>query len=245
MALIQAVADGNLQAVKALLAAGAKPDVQVMNGYTALMWAASKGNLELVKILLAHQADPNAVADGNITVLMLATLSGNADVVKLLLGTHVDYDAQRNDGFTALAIAANAGHIEIVQVLIDVGAALSENGYEVQQATNHDNRAMLEALLRAGANANDALWLAASKGQLEMVQVLLADANLNNQRPGGWTALMFAADNGHCDVVKVLLAADSARELENDDGNTAETIATKRGHHEIAKLIRDWPAKTG
>ena len=55
-ALLEAAADGNIEAVKLHLAAGTDVDAKDMNGETSLTWAAYSGHKEIAKLLLANGA---------------------------------------------------------------------------------------------------------------------------------------------------------------------------------------------
>jgi ankyrin repeat protein len=60
--LLEAVANGRLEAVKLLLEAGADPNnAYLREGATPLHLAASKGFTDIAALLLAHKADPNMV----------------------------------------------------------------------------------------------------------------------------------------------------------------------------------------
>ena len=66
-ALIQATKDGNIEAVKQHLAAGADVNARDANGLTPLHGAAFLGEKEIVELLIAKGADVNAKANGGLT----------------------------------------------------------------------------------------------------------------------------------------------------------------------------------
>jgi ankyrin repeat protein len=129
-------------------------------------------------------------------------------------------------------------------------------------------------LLRAGCSPNaeekysgrTALMYAAEKGHLELVQFLLASKAKVDQAvrpkvyrsglplPGwesrtehpnpGWTALMFAAQAGHCGILRTLLAAgaDPNRQgvpnmSKSDNNSTALMLASQKGKIECVDLL--------
>jgi ankyrin repeat protein len=49
---------------------------------------------------------------------------------------------------------------------------------------------------------------------------------------------MFAAAEGHIDVVRILLEYNADPSLEDIDGDTAETFARQNGHSEVADLLK-------
>ena len=61
--------------------------------------------------------------------------------------------------------------------------------------------------IRATKNSQTALMLAVSHGNFEIVQMMVeAGADINIQDDDGSTALMCAAEQGHLDIIKFLLA---------------------------------------
>lgn len=75
--LILAVKGGDIGVVRALLAAGAGPDVPDLRGRTPAMFAASYGRAEILSLLLAAGADPAARDSEGLTVDRWAALAGS------------------------------------------------------------------------------------------------------------------------------------------------------------------------
>ena len=72
-----------------------------------------------------------------------------------------------------------------------------------------------------------------------MVEQLLAKgANPNAKAPNHTTPLMFAARNGHEEVVVRLLKAGVDLDSKNDQNETAESWALKNRNTDIAGLIQ-------
>jgi ankyrin repeat protein len=88
---------------------------------------------------------------------------------------------------------------------------------------------------------------AASGGYAEVVRLLLAaGAKVDAPEGEGQNALMLAAEKGHLEIVKLLLEAGadkSYRAGQGEFGGTAEEVAIRAGHQDIANFIRDFKPK--
>ena len=112
-------------------------------------------------------------------------MHGDIDAVRSLLEQSVDVDAPQGDGTTALHWAAYRDDAEIARLLIDAGAKLNAKTRlgdltPLLLAAKNGNAALIEILLEAGTDAND------------------ADSNST-------TPLMYSAASGNTDAVKLLL----------------------------------------
>ena len=54
----------------------------------------------------------------------------------------------------------------------------------------------------------------------------------------GETALMYAARNGHTEVVATLLESGARVDIESSNGETASNLADEKGHEDIVALLR-------
>jgi ankyrin repeat protein len=86
---------------------------------------------------------------------------------------------------------------------------------------------------------NDALALASRRGFTGVVEMLLAhDAPASLQNDFGKCPMLIATENGHKDIVQMLILKDPASvELADHNGETALSIAADLGSLEIAKLL--------
>ncbi|GAA2235222.1 hypothetical protein GCM10010232_22450 [Streptomyces amakusaensis] len=73
------------ETVRALLAAGARPDLREAHGLTALVWAVTRGNGRTVRALLEFGADPELPDGHGVPPLVLAARRGSWPVVRALL----------------------------------------------------------------------------------------------------------------------------------------------------------------
>jgi len=142
----------------------------------------------------------------------------NAEV-RRLLEAGFDVNASQSDGATALHWAAYHRDASLAELLLDAGvdpSIANRNGSTpLWLASNQGDVDVINVLLKAGADANEELplgrrplMLAARSGVEEAARVLLdagADPNASESERGT-TALMQAADQGHADVMKLLIA---------------------------------------
>lgn len=120
-ALAWAAMRSNVEIARALLKAGADPDLANELGIGPLLLAIQNGSAELAELLLANGADPNLARENGETPLMAAARLGQTGVIRMLLDHGADTNARdRKFGQTALMWAA--GHPEAVRLLLDRGA---------------------------------------------------------------------------------------------------------------------------
>jgi len=148
-----------------------------------------------------------------------AAFAGNLEEVRRLLEEGVAVDVPDLEGRTPLMWASFNGHTAVNALLLENGAAI--NAREV--------------------NGRTALMYASSGPFAETVELLLEKgAEVNTQGTAeGFTALMTAAAEGQVEVVRLLLAYGANLDLEDVDGDTAESFATQNGHSQVVAALRD------
>lgn len=85
--------------------------------------------------------------------------------------------------------------------------------------------------------APTALMLAAAHNNVEVVKRLVATEEARMQNSHGWTALMYAAVNGHLECVRLLKDVEAG--LQCTDGTTALMEAAQHGKTEVVQLLVD------
>lgn len=162
-------------------------------------------------MLLSGFASETRVAD--------AAQQGDKDAVRSLLAKKADVNAAQGDGMTALHWAASHDDLELARLLIQAGAnakaATRLNAVApLMMASKNGSAAMIETLIKAGAEANAVeedgtapLMLAAASGSADAVKALLDHGAEVNAKEGahGQTALMFAAALNRDAAIRVLM----------------------------------------
>src|ERR1700681_513300 len=116
--MIHAVHKNQLGSVRALLAAGAEPDLANPDGLTPLMLAAAQGEGDIVEELLASGADPRLKQPGGETALTYAATEADSRCIKALL--HRAPDLRLGDSWKdwlAPRLARLRGRREVVALL--------------------------------------------------------------------------------------------------------------------------------
>ena len=184
--LVQAASEGDLKAVKQLLALGADANaLDKATHTTALAEAVGQGSAEIVSALIGAGADVNLRDGSRQTALMSLGEDASPDIARALLSAGAKVNLKDNEGDTALTLAAGRVNVDVLRVLIDAGAKVNAKNDEGQTA----------------------LMAAAQEGLVENVRALvLAGADMSLKNKDGDTALKLARDNEHEDVASLLAA---------------------------------------
>jgi ankyrin repeat protein len=162
----------------------AQAPVQLTPDEQALMEAAYLGKLDEVRRLVMDGTSVDVIDDERRTPLLWAAFNGHTAVAEYLLDAGADIENKDSNGRTALMYASSGPFEETVRLLLIGGAEVDVQG-------------TLEGFT--------ALMTAAAEGQVEVVRVLLdhgADRSIEDS--DGDTALTFAQQNSHTEVVELL-----------------------------------------
>ncbi len=123
--LHQAAANGDVEAIAALLAKGENPDPRDASERTPLHVAAYLGRHEAMRALATTGADPNALEYQAYDIVTIAAVANDVPTLKVALeiGGKATNVTSPYEG-TALIASAHLGHDEVVAELIKAGAPL-------------------------------------------------------------------------------------------------------------------------
>lgn len=184
--------NGDLAALRALLAAGADAGVRDRAGRTPLHVAAFASHDEIVRALAEAGADLNALEYRAYDVVTIAAVADDPELVELALslGASAGNITSPYDG-TALIAAAHLGHHAVVEKLIAGGAPL-----------DHVNRLGWTALIEAVVLGDGGPAHVATARAL-----VAAGADVTIGDRDGVTPLEHARSRGYRDMAEVLSRA--------------------------------------
>jgi ankyrin repeat protein len=244
--------EGHLEIVKWLLDKGADASSREKYGMTPLHFAASGGHLEVCQTLFERgEAEVNSWAYNGYTPLLCATESGNPDVLQLLLDHNADMHMTDIKGNTPLHLATEDGDLKIAQILlehkVDVNSRNDDGSTPFLRALETGNLDVAWLLLDHNADVhmhdnrgNTPLQRAACSGLLEVSRKILdrsASAEVNSCNYHGSTPLLLASEEGHADVVRLLLDFNADMYARDGDGDTALHCAALRGRLEVSQIL--------
>ncbi len=146
--------------------------------------SARKGDFGLVKSMISKNPMlVKARTSSGSTALMQAALYGRREIVLFLVGHGADVNAKDRYGHTALMWASAGGYREIASFLISKGADVN--------ARNVDSSIKL-------------VWTPVAAGKEKMALLVMNTGKTGGSAGKGKTALAFAREAGHNDLVELL-----------------------------------------
>ena len=119
-----AAGNGNVDAIKELIAAGAAVDAKLDDSWTPLHIAAYHGHVDAIKALIAAgtAVDAEAYYSSDETPLHCAAQNGHVDAIKALIAAGAAVDAKDDECRTPLHWAAQNGQVDAIKTLIAASA---------------------------------------------------------------------------------------------------------------------------
>jgi ankyrin repeat protein len=185
-ALMRAVVENHVDAVRTLLAAGADARARSKNRFTPLLFATQQGNIEIARLLIAAGADVNEAApdgiagdtnagrsfkpDTEAAALLVAIDSQHEAMARFLLDSGANPNLQ-GAGRTALHSAVQQAMPELVRALLARGA---DPNARLTRPMPFLSRLILQAHgLEVSTIGATPFWLAASYGDVRTMRILV------------------------------------------------------------------------
>ena len=246
-----AAMNGDVEAVRTLLAGGADVNTAQGDGMTALHWAAFRDDDALARLLLGAEADSTVTTRvGAITPLSLAASNGSAAMVETLVAARAGVNIPTTTGATPLMAAATSGSVDAVRALLDHGAFVNAretaNGQTALMFAAWENRTdVIRLLVERGARTGLTSWVVSMNPPTidedgNPVPPRRLRAPGANSVMGGMTALLFAARDGHLGAAGALVQSGAnIDQVAGGDGSSPMVIAIANGHYTLAKSLLD------
>ena len=255
--LVEAVKNRDQQAMQSALKDKASVNAAQADGATALHWAAHWNDLEAADQLLRAGANANAANDYGVTPLTLACSNGNAAMVVKLLKAGANPNAAQWSGESVLMTCARAGSVEAAKLLLDRKANVNAKTRRAQTAlmwaAAEKHPEVVRLLLERGADANAKSHALEgfrpaqhitygvhykAPGKPDPVQP--TDLHLDPaSSKGGFTALMFAAQQGDLESARILIEHGARINETSPDYGSALVMAAASNHEALATYLLD------
>lgn len=213
-ALLWACENGKRSVVELLLRATTKAQSDseyehFVRGPDLLVAGASNGHVNIVQLFLGMGTNPTTAASDGRTALCSAAKGGHADVVALLLEQEtINPNATSGDGQTPLCLAVGGGHDDVVSLLLE------------QETIDVDLLSTIPIKHPFSGDANNyethiwtPLLMAAYKGHMGCLELLLDRSNITFKDSEGRNALWLATTEGQHTVVERLMNTAHGHEL--------------------------------
>ena len=245
--LVAAAEQGALEAVAALIKAGATPDARDAQGRTALASAARNSQWEVVRELIKTPISGHSKGQA----LVMAVQEQNRDMAELLISRGADVRVTNDAGYTPLMLAIASGQKEVFNSLMNRRNALDLRSKESEPKTafglalEQSQIAMAIHLLERGASPKlplhygPALMWAVNLNNPALARVLVKKGvDIGGVDAAGDTALMGAVKRQQPEMVNVLLMLKAdPNQAHANTGATALMLAAEKGDVQIAKML--------
>ena len=218
--LVTAVKAGDAEAVRELLADGVAVNTTEADGTTALHWAAHHDHLDIARQLLDAGAPVDATNRYDVTPLALASLNGSTPMITRLLEADADPNRANPEGETPLMTAARTGNGDAIDALLAQGATVDA--------------------VEAWRGQTALMWAAAQNQAAAVERLLAAGADPNARSARGFTPVLFAAREGHIELLAPLVRAGAnVDDMLPERGMSALVLAVYNAQYDFAQALLD------
>lgn len=250
--LMIAAVSCHVRSLEWLMDHGVVLDARDDSGATALVYAASEGQTVCLRALLKRKASPQIADRSGNTALIVAAFYNKPAAIEVLLDAGARIDAQNIRGQSALSVAMSRRNAASARVLLNRGARLSDKNTGANDmlalAIRTGDVPLTDAVIRRGGNVRELerqkgfslAWLTPPTVSVDLLRLLVRHGmDINFRGNDGRTPLMYAAQAGRSEIVKLMLELRADPNQRDRAGRTALMLATIAGHTRIVSLMRD------
>ncbi|XP_077086187.1 transient receptor potential cation channel, subfamily N, member 1 [Siphateles boraxobius] len=239
---IAARVEGGVRAAEMLLKSGADVNAEQENGETAMHVAARHGDLEMMQVLIQEGGDVTWKSKIDENSLHVAVRHCHAPVVEEILNSLTNERSRQEAelcvcegnqiGETPLHLAAQLRRDSVHQTDEDtcIIKTLMEHHADITAVTRQSGETPLHYSARVGNTA-------VLQEMLSNVPTNQLQTAINKHTKSGWSPLLLAADQGHTEVVRVLLHNNARVDVFDEEGKAAIHLAAERGHQDIVDIL--------
>lgn len=228
-----------------------------INNQSVLHKAAMTGRTLLVDLALSQNVSPTLQDTYGRTPLHYACLHNHVNLIEKLVQKGANIDALDKDNFSPLLCAIISKNSECVKLLINLGAKGDGDSEKLYIPLNfacqygiYDATQMILArwpnVIKPDAEGLYPIHIVSRAGHHNLIPLLTKyNTNVNQvDKLNKWTALFYAASEGHALAVKELLKANAHVDILDEDGHTPLYYATWEGHVECVEELSATLAKS-
>ncbi|XP_043922219.1 serine/threonine-protein phosphatase 6 regulatory ankyrin repeat subunit A-like [Protopterus annectens] len=235
------IAEGE-KVAEMLLKSGADVNLEQENGETAMHIAARYGNLKMIQSLIEEGGDLTRQSKVGENPLHIAVRHCHLHLVEEIL-TYLANEKNHSEavmcvnqenevGETPLHLAAaikkdmipsDEEDIRIIRILMDYDA-------DINAASRLTSETPLHYCARVG-NKEVLLEI------LKHIPANRMQLSINKQAKNGWSPLLVAAEQGHTEIIKLLLQNHARVDVFDEHDKAALHLAAENGHDQIADIL--------
>ncbi|ODQ63901.1 ankyrin [Nadsonia fulvescens var. elongata DSM 6958] len=221
-------------------------------GRTALHYACINNRTDLIPVLLNNGSNIEDQDQDNMSPLLIAITHQYSTCVMDLVRFGASIYPQSENSYVPLNLACQYGGFEVVEIILKQLQKLNKTEklfqghnanrvlvYESSTAKDEMDNKFLQQSFIPDAEGLFPIHVVARNGHHQLVSLLKEyDANINQiDKLNSWTALFYAASEGHPLTISELLKAGATTNFMDEEDFTALYYAAWEGHIDCMKLL--------